>query len=125
MLRINPEEVDYYNAHATLTPAGDESELEAIQMTFGDSAETISISSTKSMTGHLLEGAGAIEAVIAIKAVENNIVPPTINLENPDSQFALDLTPNQAKNKNIRVALLNSSGFGGTNSTLAFKSWEG
>lgn len=122
---VAPEAVDYYNAHATSTPIGDKIELDAIQQVFGAHArQTLSISSTKSTSGHLLGAAGALEAIVSIKALNHNIVPPTMNLENADLDCQLDLTPNVAKEKKLRFALSNGAGFGGTNATLAFKAFE-
>lgn len=119
---INPEDVGYINTHGTSTPAGDINELNAIKRTLGaDLAKKVSISSSKSMTGHLLGAAGAIEAVVAIMAMQNNFVPPTINIENLDPECDLDVTPNQGKEREIKVALSNSFGFGGTNASLVFK----
>lgn len=121
---INPEQIDYINTHGTSTPAGDLNELAAIKMSLGDAAKKVSISSTKSMTGHLLGAAGGVEAIAAIKALENNFVPPTINNENLDPECDLDITPNVGKEKPLKVALSNSFGFGGTNSTLVFHKTE-
>lgn len=120
--KINLNEIQYINAHGTSTPAGDETELKAIENTFGYDARKISISSTKSMTGHLLGAAGALEAVLAIKAIQESVVPPTINLDNP-SEYCKDwnLTPHVAVQKNINCALSNSFGFGGFNACLVFK----
>ncbi len=120
---MKPEEIDYINVHGTSTPLGDISEIKAIEKVFGEHAYKLSISSTKSMTGHLLGAAGAAEAVASILAIENGIIPPTINLFNRDPQIdeRLDLTPNQAKEKEIKTALSNTFGFGGHNATLIFK----
>jgi 3-oxoacyl-[acyl-carrier-protein] synthase II len=118
---VNPEQVDYINAHATSTPAGDVNELNAIKLVFGEHAKQLSISSSKSMSGHLLGAAGALEAVVTIKAMRDGLVPPTINVENADPECDLDITPNVAKEREIKVALSNSFGFGGTNASLAFK----
>lgn len=119
--RVNPEEMDYINTHGTSTPAGDINELNAIKLALGDHAKKVSLSSSKSMSGHLLGAAGALEAVISIKAMEHGIVPPTINIENLDPECDLDVTPNKARERAIRVAMSNSFGFGGTNATLVFK----
>ena len=121
---ISPDKVDYINAHGTSTHANDEMETLAIKEVFKEHAHKLSISSTKSMTGHLLGGAGAIEALFCALSVKNNIVPPTINYENPDPLCDLDYTPNKYKEKNINYALSNSFGFGGTNGTIAFKKAE-
>lgn len=118
---VNPEEVDYINTHGTSTPAGDINELKAIKVAFGDHARKVSISSSKSMTGHLLGAAGGLEAIVAVKAMEQGLVPPTINIENLDPECDLDVTPNTAKERPLRVSMSNSFGFGGTNATLLFK----
>ena len=119
---IKPEEIDYINAHGTSTPGGDINELKAIKDALGElAANAVSISSTKSMTGHLLGAAGGLESVLTIKAMENNLVPPTINVDNLDPECDLDITPNQAAEKEIKYAMTNSFGFGGTNGTLLFK----
>ncbi|MDH5751526.1 MAG: beta-ketoacyl-ACP synthase II [Deltaproteobacteria bacterium] len=118
---IDPAELDYINTHGTSTPAGDINEINAIKLTLGDAAKKVSISSSKSMTGHLLGAAGALEAVITIKAMEAGLVPPTINIENLDPECDLDVTPNKPRERKIRTALSNSFGFGGTNASLAFK----
>ena len=123
---ITPEQVDYVNAHATSTGLGDICETRAIKTVFGDYAKKgLSISSTKSMTGHLLGGAGAIEMAACALAMRDSVIPPTINLENPDPECDLDYTPNVAKEKKVRVALNNSFGFGGHNATLVAKEFTG
>jgi 3-oxoacyl-[acyl-carrier-protein] synthase II len=123
---VRPEQVDYVNAHATSTGLGDICETRAIKTVFGDYARNgLSISSTKSMTGHLLGGAGAIEMAACALAMRDSIIPPTINLENPDPECDLDYTPNVAKEKKVRVALNNSFGFGGHNATLVAKEFSG
>lgn len=121
--QISPEEVDYINTHGTSTPLGDPQEIKAIEQLFGDHAFNVSISSTKSMTGHLLGGAGAVESVAGILAIKHQMVPPTINLFNVDDTIdpRIDLTPNVAKSKKIDVVLSNCFGFGGHNATLIFK----
>ncbi len=121
--QIKPNEVDYINTHGTSTPIGDPQELKAIVDLFGDHAYKLSISSTKSMTGHLLGGAGAVEAVASILAMKNSMVPPTINFFTPDPAIdqALDITPNVAKAREINVALSNGFGFGGHNATVIFR----
>lgn len=119
--RVNLDEVDYINAHGTSTPVGDLNESNAMKACFGEYASKLAISSTKSMTGHLLGAASAIEAVFSIMAINNNIIPPTINLNNPDSECDLDYIPNIAREKNVNLALSNSFGFGGTNSSIVFK----
>ena len=120
---LKPEDIDYINVHGTSTKLGDIAELLAIKKVWGDNVYDVSISSTKSMTGHLLGAAGAAEAVASILALKNNIVPPTINLFNldPDIDPRLDLTPNQAKEKELKAVLSNTFGFGGHNATLIFK----
>jgi len=122
---ILPNEVDYINAHGTSTPLNDVAETKAIKKVFGEHAYKLMVSSTKSMTGHLLGGAGGLEAVITVKALETGIVPPTINLEEPDPECDLDYVPNQARKANIKVAMSNAFGFGGTNACLVFRKWEG
>jgi 3-oxoacyl-[acyl-carrier-protein] synthase II len=116
---LNIEDVDYINAHGTSTPLGDLAETRALKNVFG--ASIPSISSTKSMTGHMLGAAGAIESIFCIKAINDGIVPPTINLEAADPQCNLNYTPNTAIEKDISISINNSFGFGGTNSTLVFQ----
>jgi 3-oxoacyl-[acyl-carrier-protein] synthase II len=122
--KVSPEQVDYINAHATSTDLGDVCETRAIKTVFGDYAKKVSISSTKSMTGHLLGGAGAVEMAACAMAIRHGIIPPTINLENPDPQCDLDFTPNTAKEKKVRVAINNSFGFGGHNATLVATAFD-
>jgi 3-oxoacyl-[acyl-carrier-protein] synthase II len=121
---VRPEEVDYINAHGTSTPYNDKLETLAIKNCFGDHARTLAISSTKSMTGHLLGGAGGLEAGISALAVRDQIVPPTINLDNPDPECDLDYVPRTSRSMAVRYALSNSFGFGGTNAALLFKKYE-
>ena len=118
-----PDEVDYVNAHGTSTPLGDANESRALKIAFGDHASRLAISSTKSMTGHLLGGAGGVEAVYSILALYHQIAPPTINLFEQDiaGECDLDYVPNQARDMKMNVAISNSFGFGGTNGTLVFK----
>ncbi|KRP00607.1 MAG: 3-oxoacyl-ACP synthase, partial [SAR86 cluster bacterium BACL1 MAG-120924-bin88] len=116
---LNPDQIDYINAHGTSTPLGDLAETHALKNTFGSSVP--SVSSTKSMTGHTLGAAGAIESIFCIKSINDNVIPPTINLTNPDPLCDLDYTPLRAVEKNVSFAMNNSFGFGGTNSTLVFK----
>lgn len=123
--KITPGEVDYVNAHATSTGLGDVCETRAIKTVFGQYAKTVSISSTKSMTGHLLGGAGAVEMAVCALAIRDSVIPPTINLDNPDEECDLDYTPNVAKEKKVRVALNNSFGFGGHNATLVAVEFNG
>jgi len=118
---ISPSEVDYINAHGTSTKHGDELETQAIKTVFGEHAFKLSVSSSKSMTGHLLGAAGGVEAVISVLAMHKGIIPPTINLDNPDEGCDLDYVPNNARQKDINCALSNSFGFGGTNACLLFK----
>jgi beta-ketoacyl-acyl-carrier-protein synthase II len=125
---LSPEDIDYINVHGTSTPVGDISESKAIKEVFGDAAYKLNISSTKSMTGHLLGAAGAIEAVFALKAVEEDIVPPTINHaaddEDPEIDYKLNFTFNQAQRRTVRAALSNTFGFGGHNASVIFKKYE-
>ena len=123
--RISPEQVDYINAHATSTDIGDLCETRAIKQIFGEHAHKVSISATKSMTGHLLGGAGGIEMAACALAIRDSVIPPTINLENPGDECDLDYTPNVAREKKVRVALNNSFGFGGHNATLVASAFEG
>ncbi len=118
---LNPEQVDYVNAHATSTLAGDVGESNAIKEAFGEHAYKMSISSTKSMTGHLLGAAGGVEAIFSILALRDQIVPPTINLDDPDEGCDLDYTAHKAKEKKLEIVVSNSFGFGGTNGSVAFK----
>jgi 3-oxoacyl-[acyl-carrier-protein] synthase II len=119
--KINPEQVTYINAHGTSTPFNDLYESMAIRTVFGDHAGKLMVSSTKSMTGHLLGAAGGIEAVFTLMAMQNSVVPPTINYEEPDPECTLDYVPNTARDAKIEYALSNSFGFGGTNASLLFK----
>ena len=121
---ITAGDVDYINAHGTSTHANDSGETAAIKLAFGDKAKNVAISSTKSMTGHLLGAAGAIEAIACIKATEENFVPPTVNYETPDEECDLDYVPNEGRSMNVKYALSNSLGFGGHNAVLCFKKWE-
>jgi len=123
--RTRPDQVDYINAHATSTGLGDICETRAIKTVFGESARTVSISSTKSMTGHLLGGAGAVEMAACALAIRDSVIPPTINLDNPDPECDLDYTPKVAKEKKIRIAVNNSFGFGGHNATLVAAAFDG
>ncbi|MDY3207062.1 beta-ketoacyl-ACP synthase II [Clostridium baratii] len=122
--KINKEEVSYINAHGTSTKLNDKFETIAIKRTFGDYAYKIPVSSTKSMTGHLLGAAGAIEAIICIEALRDNFVPPTIGYRNKDEDCDLDYVPNVGRNHEVNYALTNSLGFGGHNATLLFKKWN-
>jgi 3-oxoacyl-[acyl-carrier-protein] synthase II len=118
---INPSDVDYINAHGTSTPAGDVAETLAIKSVFDDHAYDLAISSTKSMIGHLLGAAGAVEAIFSVMAIRDGVAPPTINLENPDEGCDLNYVPGTAQERSIDIAVSNSFGFGGTNGTLVFK----
>ena len=122
--KIEPHQVDYVNAHGTSTEVGDLAETAAIKRAFGEHAYRVAVSSTKSMTGHLLGGAGGLEAGITVLAIRDQIAPPTINLENPDPRCDLDFVPNCARPMKIDYALSNSFGFGGTNGSLIFKKYE-
>ena len=121
---LRPEEIDYINAHGTSTPAGDREETQAIKNVFGDAAYRIPVSSTKSMTGHLLGAGAALELIACIKAIHDGVVPPTINLEEPGEGCDLDYVPNQARNHRVQVALSNSFGFGGHNVSLIVRAYE-
>jgi len=122
---IAPADVDYINAHGTSTDLNDKYETQAIKRVFGDHASKLGVSSTKSMTGHLLGAAGGVEGAYTALAIDRQIMPPTINYEHPDPECDLDYVPNEARPAPIRVALSNSFGFGGTNGTLVFKKWAG
>ncbi|MFA7094925.1 MAG: beta-ketoacyl-ACP synthase II [Gammaproteobacteria bacterium] len=119
--QINPEDVHYINAHGTSTPAGDKGETLAVKAAFGDYAYKLAMSSTKSMTGHLLGAAGGVEAIFSVLAIRDQVAPPTINYFTPDPECDLDYVPNSAREMKIDVALSNSFGFGGTNATLVFR----
>lgn len=123
---LNPEDIDYINVHGTSTPLGDIAETKAILGVFGEHAYKLNISSTKSMTGHLLGGAGAVEAVACIMAVKEGIIPPTINhfTDDPDIDGKLNLTFNTAQKREVRAALSNTFGFGGHNASVIFKRYE-
>lgn len=118
--RLNPEQVEYINAHGTSTPAGDKAETAAVKNIFGDHARSVMVSSTKSMTGHLLGAAGAVEAIFSVLAIVDQVAPPTINLDNPDDCCDLDYVPHTARQTAINHAVCNSFGFGGTNGSLVF-----
>jgi 3-oxoacyl-[acyl-carrier-protein] synthase II len=122
---VEPAVVDYVNCHGTSTPVGDPQEVKAIKAVFGDHARKLAVSSTKSMTGHLLGAAGGLEAGITSLAIHEGILPPTTNLDNPDPECDLDFVPNHARKADVRYALSNSFGFGGTNGALLFKRFEG
>jgi 3-oxoacyl-[acyl-carrier-protein] synthase II len=118
---ISPSDIDYINAHGTSTPLGDELELKAVERIVGDAAAKLVMSSTKSAIGHLLGAAGAVEAIFSILAMRDGVVPPTLNLDNPSVETAIDLVPHKAKRKDVDVALSNSFGFGGTNASLVLR----
>jgi 3-oxoacyl-[acyl-carrier-protein] synthase II len=122
---ITIDEVDYINAHGTSTPPNDRSETAAIKTLFGERAYQVPVSSTKSMTGHLLGAGGGVEAIACIRALEEGLLPPTINQEHPDPECDLDYVPNTARPADIRTAMSNSFGFGGHNATLVFRRWDG
>jgi len=118
--RLAPDKIDYINAHGTSTPLGDEIELGAVKRLFGDHAYSLSMSSTKSAIGHLLGAAGTVEAIFAVLALRDQVVPPTLNLDNPSPSCDIDLVPKQAKKRKVEYVLSNSFGFGGTNASLIF-----
>jgi 3-oxoacyl-[acyl-carrier-protein] synthase II len=122
---LTPDKVDYINAHGTSTPVGDVAETEAIKAVFGDHAKKLAVSSTKSMTGHLLGAAGAAELIFCVKAIEHNILPPTINLDNPDPACDLDYVPHKPREQRVDIAMSNSFGFGGHNATLVVQRFVG
>jgi 3-oxoacyl-[acyl-carrier-protein] synthase II len=121
---LNAEEVDYINAHGTATPVNDPIESKAIKAAFGDCAYRTPVSSTKSMTGHAIGAAGALEAMICVKALEANVIPPTINLDTPDPDCDLDYVPHQARSKKLDVVMSNSFAFGGQNCVLIFRKFD-
>ena len=118
---VHPADVDYLNAHGTSTPVGDIGETVAIKRAFGDAAQSLPVSSTKSCTGHLLGAAGAVEAIFSVLAIRDNVLPPTINLTNPDPECDLDYVPNTARDAKVDTVVTNSFGFGGTNGSLVFR----
>ncbi len=122
---VAPAEVDYVNAHATSTPSGDPVEATAIRAVFGEYTEALPVSATKSMTGHLLGAAGAVEAIFCVRAMETGLIPPTINLEDPDPECPLNHVAGKAREARVRVAVNNSFGFGGTNAALVLRAWDG
>ena len=125
---MKPEDIDYINVHGTSTPVGDISEVKAIQQLFGEHAYKLNISSTKSMTGHLLGAAGAVEAMVSVLSVKNDIIPPTINHEEDDKDenidYNLNFTFNKAQKRTVRAALSNTFGFGGHNACVIFKKYD-
>jgi 3-oxoacyl-[acyl-carrier-protein] synthase II len=122
--RLEPTQIDYVNAHGTSTPLGDAIETKAMKRVFGEHTKKFAVSSTKSMTGHLLGGAGGLEAGISVLALRDQVLPPTINQETPDPACDLDYIPNHMRKANVEYALSNSFGFGGTNAALLFKRWD-
>jgi 3-oxoacyl-[acyl-carrier-protein] synthase II len=122
--KLNPEHVSYINAHGTSTPAGDAAETRAIKRAFGEHAYRVAISSTKSMTGHMLGAAGGVEAIFSVLALHHGVIPPTINLDNADPDCDLDYVPHQARQLDLQVAMSNSFGFGGTNASLIFRRFD-
>jgi 3-oxoacyl-[acyl-carrier-protein] synthase II len=121
---MQPEDVQCINAHGTSTKLNDDSETKAVKEVFGDHAYRVPISSTKSMTGHLLGGAGGVEAIFSVLTIRNGLIPPTINYENPDPDCDLDYVPNTARKGDVKTILSNSFGFGGTNAALLLKAYE-
>jgi len=121
---LQPEDIDYINAHGTSTKLNDASETKAIKTLFGEHASKLAVSSTKSMTGHLLGGAGGVEAIYMALTIENGIIPPTTNYETPDPECDLDYVPNVARKGKVNVAMSNSFGFGGTNASLVLKEFN-
>jgi 3-oxoacyl-[acyl-carrier-protein] synthase II len=122
---INYDEIDYVNAHGTSTPLNDLSETKAMKTVFKDHAKRLAVSSTKSMTGHLLGAAGGVEAVYSVLAIKHGVIPPTINYETPDPECDLDYVPNTPREAKVETVMSNSFGFGGTNATLIFKKFTG
>jgi 3-oxoacyl-[acyl-carrier-protein] synthase II len=118
---LQPEDIQYINAHGTSTPLNDAYETEAVKATFGEHSRRLAVSSTKSMTGHMLGAAGGVEAIFTAKAVEEGILPPTINLDNPDPACDLDYVPNKARRQEIRTALSSTFGFGGANAVIVLR----
>ncbi|WP_088348736.1 MULTISPECIES: beta-ketoacyl-ACP synthase II [Rhodomicrobium] len=118
---ITPSQIDYVNAHGTSTPMGDEIELQSVERLFGDAAEGLTMSSTKSSIGHLLGAAGAVESIFSVLTIRDNIAPPTLNLDNPSVETRIDLVPHKARSKQVNIVLSNSFGFGGTNASLIFR----
>jgi 3-oxoacyl-[acyl-carrier-protein] synthase II len=122
--KLDTADIDYINAHGTSTPAGDVAETQAVKSVFGDYAYKVAVSSTKSMTGHMLGAAGGIEAIFSVLALRDQVAPPTINLDNPDPECDLDFIPHHAREMPLQYVMSNSFGFGGTNGTVLFKKFE-
>ncbi len=122
---VPPDEIDYINAHGTATPLNDLYETQAIKAVFGAHSRNLLVSSTKSMTGHLLGGAGGVEAIVCARAIQDGVVPPTINLDHPDAECDLDYVPHQSRKRDVRAALSNTFGFGGVNAVLLFRKFTG
>jgi 3-oxoacyl-(acyl-carrier-protein) synthase len=122
---IAPDDISYINAHGTATPLGDPAETRAIKRSLGEQAYRVPISATKSMTGHLAGGAGALEAAVCVQVLRTGIIPPTINLETPDPACDLDYVPNRARRADVVIAISNSFGFGGHNASLVFRAYRG
>ena len=118
---VHPDDIQYVNAHGTSTPLGDDLELEAVERLFGDAANGLAMSSTKSATGHLLGAAGAVEAIFSILAIRDNVAPPTLNLDEPSRTSVIDRVAKTAQERRINMALSNSFGFGGTNASIIFR----
>jgi 3-oxoacyl-[acyl-carrier-protein] synthase II len=121
---LSMDEVSYVNAHGTSTPVGDEIELRSVEKLFGGASDDLAMSSTKSAIGHLLGAAGSVEAIFSVLAIRDNVLPPTLNLDNPSVETNINLVPKQAQEKNVTAVLSNSFGFGGTNASLVFKAFE-
>jgi 3-oxoacyl-[acyl-carrier-protein] synthase II len=119
--QINVSDIQYVNAHGTSTPAGDKAECQAVKSVWGSSANNVAVSSTKSMIGHLLGAAGAVEAIFSVLAIRDQVAPPTINLDNPEEDCNINLVPHTAQERKIDAVLSNSFGFGGTNGSLIFR----
>jgi 3-oxoacyl-[acyl-carrier-protein] synthase II len=122
---LEPSDIDYINAHGTSTSLNDLYEIEAIKQVFGDHSKKLAVSSTKSMTGHLLGAAGGLETIVSVKSIYEGVIPPTINLDNPDPECNLDLVPHKKKEKDIEAAMSNTFGFGGVNAVLVFRKFHG